>query len=658
MRNFFWRSEVRAVGDGVVHVFPQTAEDVIRIDKLYRPGALFALLKRRNSNQNWRLPKKRQVNLEALEPRVLLSESATAQINLVSTTGTSTAPIYHYDITVTDTGTTNVGTFWFGWIPDEDFLPSVPSAVSNPTGWNNTLTGSHNSSDGTAIEWVASSNAITPGQSLSGFDFTTTDSPSVLGAVSPSHPAYPATTSFVYSGAAFSDAGFQFVASPPVQTTASTTTVSSSSPSATAGTSVILSATVASVSGGATPTGSVSFTENGNFLGTGTLNSNGVGSLTTSVLPIGADQIVATYGGDSAYNGSSSSPFTQTITTPANAIATTTTLQSSSPSATASQSITFTATITPSSSGGAAPTGMVTFTVNGGSLGASLLQSNGTATFTANALPSGSDTIVATYGGDGTYASSSSQPFAQSIETPSANVPTIAKSTLPAAVVAGLAANGVVTVDLANDTSATSKAKTTVDVFASTTGTIDSSSIELAQMSRFIVLTTTRPAALAIPVHIKAGELPSGSFMLFAQAIDPSGDKSNSAAGPALNAAAPFIALSETVVKSTLAASSASNTKAHGTVTLNVVNGGNITTTGSTTIALEASASGALDSSAVQIASASLPLRIHPGKSAHAAVTLKQLPQLTVGTNTIFAKVTDADGNVTSVMVGTMTITA
>ena len=38
-------------------------------------------------------------------------------------------------------------------------------------------TGSGNTFDGSAIEWVAGSNKITPGQSLSGFSFTSTDSP-------------------------------------------------------------------------------------------------------------------------------------------------------------------------------------------------------------------------------------------------------------------------------------------------------------------------------------------------------------------------------------------------------------------------------------------------------------------------------------------------
>ena len=33
---------------------------------------------------------------------------------------------YRYTITLKDTGTTPIGTFWFAWVPGEDFLPSKP----------------------------------------------------------------------------------------------------------------------------------------------------------------------------------------------------------------------------------------------------------------------------------------------------------------------------------------------------------------------------------------------------------------------------------------------------------------------------------------------------------------------------------------------------
>src|SRR5262249_39462050 len=54
-------------------------------------------------------------------------------------TGNQISPgIYEYSITLQNTGTTNIGTFWFGWIvypPIYDLLPSIPQNVSSPPGW-------------------------------------------------------------------------------------------------------------------------------------------------------------------------------------------------------------------------------------------------------------------------------------------------------------------------------------------------------------------------------------------------------------------------------------------------------------------------------------------------------------------------------------------
>src|SRR6202000_333521 len=137
-------------------------------------------------------------------------------------------------ITVTNTGTTTIGTFWFGWEPGEDFLPSAPLSTSSPTGWNPTLTGAGNSFDGTAIEWVATSPGVflQPGQSSSAFGFTSHDSLAKLAGNSPTSPATPAMTSLVYIGAPELDPGFQLVVSeapatpPPPSKTATTTALS------------------------------------------------------------------------------------------------------------------------------------------------------------------------------------------------------------------------------------------------------------------------------------------------------------------------------------------------------------------------------------------------------------------------------------------------
>lgn len=592
--------------------------------------------------------------IESLEPRRLLSESATAQLSLVSTTGTQANPVYHYSITVNDTGTTNIGTFWFAWVPGADFLPTSPSAVSNPTGWTNTLTGTNNSTDGTAIEWVASSNAITPGHSLGGFDFTTTDSPTVLAGNAPTHPANKVLTSFIYSGAPFSDAGVQFDVAPAATTAASTTTLNTSASSADAGTSITLTATVASSSGtGATPTGSVSFTRDGNALGSANL-VNGTATFTTSALPVGTDHITASYGGDANYSSSASAPLTETISPPANAAATTTAVTSSAPSAAANTSVTLTATVTPSAQG-PAPTGTVSFTLNGNVLGTSPVGSDGTATFTTSSLETGSDPIIASYSGDSVYAASTSQPFTQTITAPQTTVPTIVKSTLPKSIVAGAAMHGVVTIHVSNGTGAAIKGKMTIAIFASADG--QNSSVLLAQVSKTLNILTTKAAVASVPIHLVASQLPAGDYTIFARVTDPSGNVNDSAAGPTLTAAAPFIALSETVAKSTLPASATGGSKTHGGVSLVITNNGNISTTGNTTITIFATTSGSVDSSSVQLATAPLKSHIKPSKTGHANVKLKQFPAIPVGSYTVVAQVTDQNGQNTFVTVGPLTIT-
>jgi len=104
-------------------------------------------------------------------------------------------------------------------------------------------------------------------------------------------------------------------------TSASTTTTLSAPGSANYGASVVLTATVSSTSG--TPGGSVTFYNGSTALGTGTLNSSGVATLTTTTLPTGTDNVTASYGAagnfaasTSAKNSVTINQATQTITFP------------------------------------------------------------------------------------------------------------------------------------------------------------------------------------------------------------------------------------------------------------------------------------------------------------------------------------------------------
>jgi|SRR5271156_3099395 len=134
--------------------------------------------------------------------------SASAQI-----TDTQISPgEYQYDITLSDIGTTNVGTFWFSWVPGENFMPVSPSGVLAPTNWNKLITNG-GPSDGYAIQFVADAgDALTAGNSLTGFQFDSTMTPAQLEGLSSFHPTFPVLTSFAYIGAPFGDPGEKFEA--------------------------------------------------------------------------------------------------------------------------------------------------------------------------------------------------------------------------------------------------------------------------------------------------------------------------------------------------------------------------------------------------------------------------------------------------------------
>jgi hypothetical protein len=123
----------------------------------------------------------------------------------------------NFDYTITlmnsSSSTNSIGTFWFGWVPGKDFLATSPLSVTNPTGWTDVITHG-GSTDGFAIQWVSgsSSDNVAIGGSQT-FKFISADTPAQIAGFSQFYPTFPTATSFVYSGAPFSDSGFQFTVS-------------------------------------------------------------------------------------------------------------------------------------------------------------------------------------------------------------------------------------------------------------------------------------------------------------------------------------------------------------------------------------------------------------------------------------------------------------
>jgi pro-kumamolisin-like protein/Big-like domain-containing protein len=179
------------------------------------------------------------------------------------------------------------------------------------------------------------------------------------------------------------------------------------------------------------PTGSVSFMEGVSTIASYNLNSQGntatpnylnspIGGPPSGLftLSAGSHSVTASYAGDSSFNASVSSPLTLNIT-PA---ATATTVASAG----APQGATLTATVA-TNSGGSAPSGNVTFLINGTQVGSpvpingsqppswnpntgALVGVQGIAGFTDTALANGQYTLTATYAGDTNYTGSSAAP--------------------------------------------------------------------------------------------------------------------------------------------------------------------------------------------------------------------------------------------------------
>ena len=172
-----------------------------------------------------------------------------------------------------------------------------------------------------------------------------------------------------------------------------------------AGAPVTLTAVVAG--SGGIPTGTVTYLSGATTLGTGTLNSKGVATITTSSLAVGQDSLTAVYGGDAKDNGSTSVALVQTVE-----IATSsTTLATSANPSTFGSSVTFTATV---ATNGGAPTGTVTFSDGAKVLGTAPVAA-GTAAYSLSTLALGAHSITAAYSGDANDATSLSSALNQQV---------------------------------------------------------------------------------------------------------------------------------------------------------------------------------------------------------------------------------------------------
>ena len=168
-----------------------------------------------------------------------------------------------------------------------------------------------------------------------------------------------------------------------------------------------------------TPTGTVDFTSDGNSIGCDSQPVSGATATCTTTYDSadgGSHTIVATYSGDTNFNGSTSPDYTQTVN-PGDTGTVTTLTGGTNPSVTG-QSVTYTATVSPVSPASGNPTGTVDFTSDGNSISCdavTLVGDVATCTVSFNAADGSSHTIVATYSGDDSFNGSTAADYTQDV---------------------------------------------------------------------------------------------------------------------------------------------------------------------------------------------------------------------------------------------------
>lgn len=194
-----------------------------------------------------------------------------------------------------------------------------------------------------------------------------------------------------------------------------TTAVAANLITPTLGQNVIFTASVDKGAGINVPAGTVTFLDGTTVLGTGAVDGSGNATFQTTALTVGSHNITASYGGDTLYLSSTSTALAITVIIPG-ATPTTTALSSNITNVVFGNPILLSASVA-HTSGAAAPMGTVTFDDGVISIGSASVNAQGDAGISSN-LGVGSHNITAIYGGDSTYAPSTSAVVAVAVHGP------------------------------------------------------------------------------------------------------------------------------------------------------------------------------------------------------------------------------------------------
>jgi hypothetical protein len=189
------------------------------------------------------------------------------------------------------------------------------------------------------------------------------------------------------------------------------------------------------------------------------------------------------------------------VAPPPNLDASKTALTASASSVATGASVTFTATVT-STASATVPTGTVTFVDGNTSIGTGTLSAGAVAKFSTTALAAGAHSITAVYGGDGTFASSTSTAVNVTVGGGSSGDFVLAASPASASVAAGSSATTTITVTPSGGFSAaTSFACSGLPQAASCSFSPATVTPSGAAASTTLTITTTARAVMFSPVR-------------------------------------------------------------------------------------------------------------------------------------------------------------
>jgi hypothetical protein len=220
--------------------------------------------------------------------------------------------------------------------------------------------------------------------------------------------------------------------------------------------------------------------------------------------------------------------------------------------------------------------------------------------------------------------------------------PSIGADTVPATAVSGQAIKGNVTVDVAGAAGAAGKAAGTVALYATASGSIDSSATLIPNTTKKVSVKGS--ATVKLTLSIKNFSLLAGTYTILARVTDGSGNVTDTISGPTITVSPARVDLST----STVSAVSPASPKAGKTATITVVvnNTGNSSTTAATSIVVGFSVDGV--TVAAPLTNATVKAGIKVGKAAKVKLKFK-VPAGVVTGETLVAITEDG---VTTTLVG------